>query len=317
MKKLFTLMFLLSAIGSAVYAENLIDSKDMRDEISKTVKTEVADNQGAKIKATNDYDIAGSFVNVIFFRQDIVTESGKSVSNDNKDCVAVAIDDAWAVASKKCRLSQGDKIAPLPGTVKNVSTSNFRIVINDRAYKVDAYETKNLLLLRAVNENENPLFSLDFKPKLAYAYELDFEDGRFNKGFFEVNRTNIHKAAYDDSHDVYEDNFHPYYKVGRKTYKKEVKSVHENNTTKNIYAKISTSWIGGKELRAGDPLFYVQDGRRYLLGFGNATNLWDNFSNTRTDNVLLFTYSDIADIVNRIESIDPAAKNRIWKNILK
>jgi hypothetical protein len=83
-----------------------------------------------------------------------------------------------------------------------------------------------------------------------------------------------------------------------------------------LFARISTSWIGGKELRAGDPLFYIENGKRYLLGFANAVNLWDNFSNTRTDKVLLFTDSDIKSILDKIGSVDPEAQKRIRKNVL-
>ena len=213
-------------------------------------------------------------------------------------------------------LSKGDKISPFPGIVKDVSTNNFRIIINNRIYTLTNYETKNLILLRAVNENGNPLFSLNFKPKLAYVSAKYANKGDFLEGTFEVNRTDIHKAAYDDSHDAYENKFHPYYGVGRTTYTKTLKSFSRDDKTGNVFAKISTSWIGGKELRAGDPLFYIENGRRYLLGFGNAVNLWDNFSDTRTDKVLLFTHNDIKDILNTIKTVDPKAEARIRKNVL-
>ncbi len=318
MKRLFTLLFMFSVICPTAYVElhanDSILNKEMRDQITQTVKSEVIDNQ--ELGTIDNNPIPGGLINVIFFRQDISTTGDKYVSTDKKECIAIAIDDAWAVASKKCQLSKGDKISPLPGEVETVSTSNFRIIINNRIYKVDNYETKNLILLRAVNENGNPLFSLGAKPQLAYVSANYVHGDDFLDGSFEVNRTDRKKAAYDDSHGSYEDNFHPYYGVGRTNYPKTLKSFNYDKNTQNLFARISTSWIGGKELRAGDPLFYIENGKRYLLGFANAVNLWDNFSNTRTDKVLLFTDSDIKSILDKIGSVDPEAQKRIRKNVL-
>ena len=313
MKKLLTLLFMFSVICPAYASDALLDN-EMRDQIAQTVKAELEDNQ--KMQVTGDNPVASNLINVIMFHQEITTEGGKFMSTDKKECIAIAIDDAWAVASKRCHLSKGDKISPYPGTVQDVSTANFRIIINNHIYKVTNYETKNLILLRAINENGNPIFSLGSKPQLAYVSAEHVHIDDFLGGTFEVNRTDRHKAAYDDSHDAYEDNFHPYFSVGRTTYEKTLKSFNYDKKTKNIFARISTSWIGGKELRAGDPLFYVENGTRYLLGFGNAVNLWDNFSGTRTDEVLLFTHSDIKDILDKVGSVDPEAQNRIRKNVL-
>ena len=70
------------------------------------------------------------------------------------------------------------------------------------------------------------------------------------------------------------------------------------------------------KLRAGDPLFYIENGNKYLLGFANATNLWDNFDKTRTDKVILLTESDKQEIISKIKSVDPIASKRIEKSIL-
>ena len=165
MKKIFALMFVFSLICPSIFAENIADN-EMRNQIAQTVEAEIADDVESGFGCSTDYDIAGGLVHTIFFQQDITTEGGKFVSNPAKDCVAVAIDDAWAVAYKKCVLSKGDNISPLPGKVKEVSFGNFRIVVNGRSYPVASYNTRNLILLRAVNENGNPLFSLYVKPKL-------------------------------------------------------------------------------------------------------------------------------------------------------
>ncbi len=312
MKRLFILLFMFSLTLPAISAQPL--NSEMKN-IVKDVKVSM-DKLETEIKTVDNYkDTDDSLVNVIFFRQDLITEGGKSMSNNNKECVAIAIDEAWALASKKCRLSKGDNISPDPGTVKSVSTGNFRIIINDRAYKVANYETKHFILLRAIDENGNPLF-LGHEPNLAYVSAEYLHKDDFLGGTIEVNRTDINKAAHDTQHNAWEDNFHPYYDVGRTTYPKTLKSFNYDKKAGNLFAKISTTWIGGKDLRAGDPLFYVEKGKRYLLGFGYAINLWDNFENVaRTDKVLLFTHDDIKDIFYTIRPIDLEASNRIIENV--
>ena len=320
MKKLIILLFLFSTmctiISTELYANDVVINKEMKSQIAQTVKSEVADNSAIEIKDSG-YN-AGSLVNVIFFNQEITTENGNYVPNSNKECISVVIDDAWAVASKKCVISKGEEISPSSGIADRVSSSNFRIVLNDILHKVPAYETKNLILLRAVNENGNPLFASIANADLAFAPTADLVKfvSYFLGGTFEVNRTKEKKAAHDDGHyGAWEDNFHPYYGVSRKTYEKKIKAVYRDPNTKNLMATISATLVSPRLIRAGDPLFYVNNGKKYLLGFARATNLWDNFDNTRTDRVILLTNSDKKEILSKIKSVDSEAAARIEKNI--
>lgn len=325
MKKALILLFLISAvcpcISAELYASDFIPGKDLRDEITKTVKTEM-DNQNTEYKEPIN---SGGLVNVIKFRQEIFTEpsiysaGNKSLENNDKECIAIVIDDSWAVASKKCRLSQGDKLGNISGTVEKASASNFRVIFLDRIYNADSYAVGNVFLLRVVNKDGNPVFAAAPKANLAFAKSANITEfvDNFKDGYFEVNRTDKHKAAHDDGqHHAWEDNFHSYYGVGRNTYEKEIKEVYKDDKTNNIIARISASFIRGKLLRAGDPLFYIKNGKRYLLGFANATNLWDNFDNTRTDRVILLTNSDTRQIWEKINSVDPKAAKRIQDNLL-
>lgn len=310
MKKLFTLLFVLFAICP------VISGQEMREQITQAVKAGVKDNQEAKPDELNANSDVNRLVNVIFFRQDIVTEGGASLTNDNKECVAVVIDKAWAIASKKCRLSKGEKVSPAAGTVDSAYSSNFRIILNNRSYKVAHYETKNLFILRAIDENGNPLFKDNPQVNLAYTWEKALPED-FREGAFEVNRTDKHSAKKDDgSHNSWEDNFHPYYGVARRTFPKEINSFRYDKKIQSVFATISASLIYGKEVRAGDPLFYIERGKKYLFGFANATNLWDNFPHTRTDKVLVFTFSDIKEMTEKIQPIDRDVALRIRQNML-
>ena len=109
----------------------------------------------------------------------------------------------------------------------------------------------------------------------------------------------------------------PNYNVGRTTYPKTIKSFEYKESEDRIFVRVSKSWIAPKELRAGDPLFYVENGKRHLLGFGYATNLWDNFDGSRTDKVYIFDYSDIRDIFETVRSVDKAAEARIVANLVR
>lgn len=303
MKKLFTFIFMLSAMCALVYAEDFVfDKEAVKQEIDSVIKTELADGG----KAVRAKEIKG-VVQVIRFNQDIVTRGNKNVSNPNKECIAVVIDDEWAVASKKCRLAKGDKLGDIPGTVDSSSSYNFRIIIGSKEVPVKSYELDNVFLLRAQN------FKFNDKANLVLTSDLSALMDSFKDGKFEVDRTNKHRAAYEGQHATYE-NISSYYGVGRKTYEKDIESVYKDNKTDNMLAQVSSTLFYPKLLRAGDPLFFVKDGQKYLLGFGNAVNLWDNFDGTRTDKVILLKNTRL--IWEKINSVDPKAAKRIHDNLL-
>lgn len=323
MKKLFTFIFMLSAMCTLVYAEDFVfDKEAVKQEIDNAIKTEVADN--TQLKSSDDNSLPG-LVNVIFFHQEVFnapskySEGNKLVENRNKECIAIVIDDAWAVASKKCLLSKGEKMEPIPGTVERSNASNFRVIFSGKTYNADSYAVGNVFLLRVVNKDGKPVFASAPKANLAFAKSADISEfiNYFKDGIFEVNRTNKHKAGHDDGqHNAFEDDFHSYYGVDRTTYEKEIEEIYKDNKTNNMLAQVSSTLFYPKLLRAGDPLFYVENGQKYLLGFANATNLWDNFDGTRTDKVILLTYPDTRLIWEKVNSIDPKAAKRIHDNIL-
>ncbi len=332
MKKLLTLMFLMAAmipLSVELYAEDAINTKEIESTITKAFKSEISNESWGKDEVGVNYTDNG-MIKVFRFDQNIEGESYlledkfyDNVDSISHECIAIVIDDAWAVASKKCRLSVGDRINSTSFKVKTVGIYNLRVLYSkgkkpsaDIWASVKRYDTNNLFLIYAIDKNSNPLFHQSAKAKLTYntTKDIDKFNSNFAQGAFEVNRTNKHKSDTGDAGDAYEDNFSAYYGVERKNYPKTIKSLDEDN--KQVLAKLSTTWIGGKELRAGDPLFYVENGEKYLLGFANATNLWDNFSNTRTDKVILFNYADVREIFDKIKSVDPEAAARVEKNLL-
>ena len=321
MKKLFTLFFLVSVLGPALFSGNIVTNKEMKETITKTVKTEIEGNYAPKHVTFGSEDPTG-LINVIQFRQNIYNAPSK-YSDGNKyvedlqegECIAIAIDESWAVASKKCLLAKGEKMKPIPGTVGSSSASNFKIIVSGKTYTADNYKVGNVFLLRVVNEKGTPIFLSAPKAGLAFVKSSDESEfkNNFEDGYFEVDITDKHTSAYADFHNAYEDNFHSYLGVGRKSYKKEVKEVYKDDKTKDILAQVKSA-----KLRAGDPLFYIENGNKYLLGFANATNLWDNFDNdnTRTNKVILLAESDKQEIISKINSVDPVAGKRIEKSIL-
>lgn len=329
MKKLFTLLFLASCISPVFSAENVISSNEIRNEINKTVKTQI-ENDSNFAYFGNKSDSSDSLIKIIKFDLSVLGESrlyGDQSYDNNKnipnECIAVVIDDAWAIASKTCRLYKGVKINRTVYTVKEANTSNFRVLSrkgkkssDDVWSKVRSYELNNFFLLNAVNNNSNPLFSSDEKANITFTNTADINQFKsdFSDGIFNVNRTDKHTAGTTDTGDAYEDNFHPYYGVGRANYKKEIISLSKE--ANNTIATVSSTWIKPKLLRTGDPLFYIENGQKYLLGFGKAANLYDNFDATRTDKVVLLTNSDKDEIINKIKSVDPDSAARIEKDIL-
>ena len=321
MKKLFTFLFLISAVCPLIAAEfydNVISNKEIGNMLNKNIQAEVVDSKDAE--SDENLGANSGLVNVILFHQEIYTEGGREVTHPKKDCVSVVIDDAWVIASKKCLLTKGDNISPLPGRVESSYISRFRVVLNGKTYKVaekNQLTTKNFFLLKVTNENGNPVFSVSPKANLAFASSSDKAkfDKEFAGGTFEINRTDKHNSIHDDGHHaVWEDNFSAYYGVGRESYEKEIEALTQEGD--NIIATVSSTWVYPKLLRAGDPLFFIKEGKRYLLGFGNAVNLWDNFDKTRSDKVILLTKSDKEEIIKKIKSVDSKAAARIEKNSL-
>ncbi|MBO7605019.1 MAG: hypothetical protein J6S61_00945, partial [Elusimicrobiaceae bacterium] len=302
----FILLFLLSAVTPAIYAEDFISSKDMRDEITKTVKTEMDNQNDGLLRKGGDTDTDGGLINVISFSQDIVTKKGTPVT-EKKECIAIVIDDAWAIVSGKCFLSKGDKLFPYAGEVNTSYNHSFSVFLGGSWNPVQPYLTKNLYLLRAVNESGVPLFEENHKANLAFVSAKDKEqfDSSFSNGTFEVNITKRKEA---------ENVSHPYYGVEREIRDKKIKEIYlDSNDT---IARVSSF----PKLRAGDPLFYTQKGKKYLLGFAKAINHIDNAQKSnykvRTDNVILLTGSDKQEIINKIKSVDPEAATRIEKRAL-
>ena len=316
MKKFLAMLFFVSVfcpvLSAELFASDGIPDAKMMKEITQSINNDLQEGQN------NDQDVSlnaseKAVARIVFTQTLGVTDSYKDLVNNYKDCVAVIIDDAWAIASTKCRLSVGDETRTA-GQVTDVNVSNFRIELNKKLYKVtETYELKNVFLFRLLNENENPLLinfpkaRLFFVPQKA-ADARYFADLETAGGEYKINRTDRNTPAYDAAHDRIEDNFQPY-KTGRTLYTKGLNSVmvSGNNVT------VTLDWI--KAVRAGDPLFYIANGKEYLLGFGKAVNLNDRNEEARTYEVSLLTDFDRQEILDKITTIDAKAAKRIEKNI--
>ena len=316
MKKFLVMFLFASALCPVLSAElfaneGMLDQKIMK-EITQSVKGDFQDEQNNK----KDFSLNASKEAVarIIFKQTLnVTDSYNDLVNPNKDCVAVIIDDAWAIASKRCRLNKGDD-THVAGKVTNVSVSDFKIEFNKKLYKADnVIELTNVFLLKITNENGNPLMVNTPKARLFFVPANKVNAKWFAdilEGEYKVNRTDRNTPAYDDAHNKIEDNFQPY-KTGRTLYTKGIKDfyVKGNNVT------VTLDWI--KQVRAGDPLFYLSNGKEYLLGFGKAVNLDDRKEEARSYEVSLLTDLDKNEILNKISAIDKKAAKRIEENIKK
>ncbi len=310
MKKLFITLFFVS-LFCPIIANDLID-KEVISEIGEIVSEGVID-----VKEEKDSSSGASEKSVarIVFTQTVnaeMTTYDRPLVNKYKDCVAVIIDDAWAIASKKCKLAPGDKTY-VAGEVIDVSVSDFKIEFNKKLYKADnVVELTNVFLLKITNENGNPLMVNTPKARLFFVPVNKVNSRWFADilGEYKVNRTDRNTPAYDAAHDKIQDNFQPY-KTGRTLYTKGIKDfyVKGNNVT------VTLDWI--KQVRAGDPLFYLANGKEYLLGFGKAVNLDDRKEEARSYEVSLLTDLDKNEILNNISAIDKKAAKRIEENIKK
>ena len=307
MKNFLAMLFFL-ALLCPVSANDLINS-EVREEVNKMIIDGVAEGKEQKdssLGASKD-----SVVRIMFKQTAYVEDSSKPLINNYKDCIAVVIDDAWAVASSRCYLMYGDDTRKR-GKVIDVETENFKIQVGKDFKEVtDVFKLKNLILLRVLNKNNNPVFVNYAKAKLFFVpQDVDAKSLTEKAGKYIVNRTDKNHPAYDAAHDRIEDNFQPY-KTGRDLYTKGIESV--SKTKEGIIATLD--WI--KQVRAGDPLFYIEDGKEYLLGLGYAVNLDDRESEARTDQVRLLTVQDQEEIINKVRSVDEKAAVRLENNILK
>ena len=308
MKKLFTTLF-LSSLLCPIMANDLIDKK-VRNEVNDWLSESITAEQEEK---DSSFGASNKSVVRIMFTQSIeATDSVRTLENHYKDCVAVIIDDAWAVASKKCRLAPGDN-THFAGEVSNVWVSDFKIKVGKKFQKVtDSFELKNLFLFRVLDEGKKPLFANSVKAKLFFVpQDVDLNSLTGKSGKYMVNRTDKNHPAYDEAHGKIEDNFQPY-NTGRTLYTKGIDSIYRD---KNGNVGVVLDWI--KQVRAGDPLFFVEGGREYLMGFGDAVNLPDGRDGARAYKVSLLTDSDKNEILNQISKVDKATAKRIENNSLK
>lgn len=308
MKKLFTTLF-LSSLLCPIMANDLIDKK-VRNEVNDWLSESITAEQEEK---DSSFGASNKSVVRIMFTQSIeATDSVRTLENHYKDCVAVIIDDAWAVASKKCRLAPGDN-THFAGEVSNVWVSDFKIKVGKKFQKVtDSFELKNLFLFRVLDEGKKPLFANSVKAKLFFVPENKANAQWFAtlEGEYKVNRTDRNTPAYDAARDKIEDNFQPY-NTGRTLYTKGLESFSK---TKDGLI-VTLDWV--KQVRAGDPLFYLENGKEYLMGLGYAVNLDDRKEEARTYQVRLLTTQDEAEILSKVKSVDAKAATRLEKNILK
>ena len=95
---------------------------------------------------------------------------------------------------------------------------------------------------------------------------------------------------------------------------------HIKDISYNIRENSKTAIISGIiHHRAGDPMFYIEHGKEYIAGFGDALNVpYNSFRNDvrRTHKVTLLSLSDSNEILKVINTFDRPTGKIIAKNIL-
>lgn len=324
MKKLFLVLFFITSFCPFLFAEfkYTLPDEGILKEIKNSINQSVQED--SNLIFHTDPSLNANFNSVFHFtftRNSLIESNNKRETVTNTGgCVAVALSKTWLLASGHCFWDETIKdkgVIEINNTDKiiDVKYTDFSVTVKNKHIKAIAHKLSNLYLLQLVEggqiEDNTPF------PYLLISSDKDesrllnsFADGRIL-----INRTVSNEdVAGMWNKDLFRNNFDPYF-AHRNLMARHIKHISYNSRENSRTAIIS----GIIQHRAGDPMFYIENSKEYVAGFGDAFNIPDNsFQNDirRTHKVTLFSLSDGNEILKVINTFDRPTGKIIAKNIL-